>query len=148
MQGEAPGSAELPPPALEEVSKGVFAYVQLDGSWGLNNTGFIASGQSLIAIDTCFTERRARAFRDGIRTVRRPPIKTLVNTHPHGDHTHENFVFGEGALSVGQELCRKGVIETGLGTKSLSRGVDGGKIEFPPPFVTFENWMALYSDDL
>ncbi len=105
MQGEAPGSAELPPPALEEVSKGVFAYVQLDGSWGLNNTGFIASRQSLIAIDTCFTERRARAFRDAIRSVSGLPVKTLVNTHHHGDHTHGNFVFRDEALIVGHELC-------------------------------------------
>src|SRR6266542_129399 len=29
---EVPDSAELPPPVLEEVSKGVFAYIQLDGS--------------------------------------------------------------------------------------------------------------------
>jgi len=145
---EVPDSVELPPPVLEEVSKGVFAYIQLDGSWGLNNTGFIAGSESLIAIDTCFTERRSRAFRDAIRSVSGLPIKTLVNTHHHGDHTHGNFVFRDEALIIGHELCRKEVIETGLGTKALFPGVDWGELELAPPFVTFENWMALYSDEL
>src|SRR6266545_2632555 len=50
-----PEHIELPPPRIEEVSDGVFAYVQLDGSWGLNNTGFIVGGDGVTAIDTCFT---------------------------------------------------------------------------------------------
>ena len=145
---EAPDSAELPPPALEEVSAGIFAYIQLDGSWGLNNTGFIVGSDSLIAIDSCFTERRSRAFRDAIRSVTGLPVTALVNTHHHGDHTHGNFVFREEALIVGHELCRKEVMEAGLGTKALFPGVEWGEIEIAPPSVTFEDWMALYSDDL
>jgi cyclase len=58
-----PDHAEIPPPELEEVSSGVFAYVQLDGSWGLNNTGFIVGEDGVTVIDTCFTERRSRWFR-------------------------------------------------------------------------------------
>src|SRR6266542_1577790 len=148
MQGEAPGSAELPPPALEEVSENVYAYIQPDGSWGLNNTGFIVGTEAVTAVDSCFTERRSRALRDSIRSVSGLPVQTLVNTHHHGDHTHGNFVFRGEALIIGHELCRKEVIETGLGTKALFPGVDWGEIEVAPPFVTFENWMALYSDDL
>src|SRR6266540_1218623 len=143
-----PDHIELPPPTIDEVSENVYAYIQLDGSWGLNNTGFIAASESLIAVDSCFTERRSRAFRDAIRSVSGLPIKTLVNTHHHGDHTHGNFVFRDEALIIGHELCRKEVIESGLGTKALFPGVDWGELELAPPFVTFENWMALYSDDL
>jgi cyclase len=145
---EAPDGVQLPAPALEEVSESVFAYIQLDGSWGLNNTGFIAGRDSLIAIDTCFTERRSRAFRDAIRSVSGLPVRTLVNTHHHGDHTHGNYVFRDEALIVGHELCRKEVIESGLGTKALFPGVDWGEIELAPPTMTFENRMALYSDEL
>ena len=31
----------VPPPAIVEVSKGIHAYIQLDGSWFLNNAGCI-----------------------------------------------------------------------------------------------------------
>ena len=143
-----PEHIELPPPRIEEVSDGVFAYVQLDGSWGLNNTGFIVGGDGITAIDTCFTERRSRAFRDAIRSVSGLPVKTLVNTHHHGDHTHGNFVFRGESMIIGHELCRKEVIETGFGTKALFPGVDWGEIEIAPPTVTFENWMTMHLDDL
>ena len=143
-----PDHIELPPPRIEEVSDGVFAYVQLDGSWGLNNTGFIVGSAGVTAIDTCFTERRSRAFRDAIRSVSGLPVRTLVNTHHHGDHTHGNFVFRGEAMIVGHELCRKEVIETGLGTKALFSGVDWGELEVEPPFVTFGERLTLFVDDL
>jgi len=143
-----PDHTELPPPKLEETSDGVYGYVQLDGSWGLNNTGFILGSEGVTAIDTCFTERRSRAFRDAIRSVSGLPVRALVNTHHHGDHTHGNFVFRGEAMIIGHELCRKEVIETALGTKALFPGVDWGEIEVAPPFVTFDERMTLHVDDL
>ena len=56
--GDAHGAARLPPPTLEEVSPGIYAYIQLGGSWGLNNAGFIRGKDALKLIDTCFTETR------------------------------------------------------------------------------------------
>ena len=38
-----------PDPVLREVSDGIYASVQLDGSWGLNNTGFFVGGRAGIA---------------------------------------------------------------------------------------------------
>ena len=32
---------QLSPPHTDEVADGVFAYVQPDGSWWINNTGFL-----------------------------------------------------------------------------------------------------------
>jgi cyclase len=34
----------MPSPRVEEVSDGVYAYIQPDGSWYINNTGFLAGG--------------------------------------------------------------------------------------------------------
>jgi cyclase len=143
-----PDHIELPPPSIEEVSDGVYGYIQLDGSWGLNNTGFIVGSDGVTAIDTCFTERRSRAFRDAIRSVSGLPVRALVNTHHHGDHTHGNFVFRPEAMIIGHELCRKEVLETGLGTKALFPSVDWGEIEVTPPSVTFDRWMTLYVGEL
>ena len=57
-------TAELPIPTMEEVSPSIYAYVQLDGSWGLNNTGFIKGKNGLTMIDTCFTEARTKSYLD------------------------------------------------------------------------------------
>jgi cyclase len=143
-----PEHAELPPPKVEEVSDGIFAYIQLDGSWGLNNTGFLVASDGVTLIDTCFTERRSRMFHDAIRRVTERPLRTLVNTHHHGDHTHGNYVFLPAATIVGHELCRKEVIETGHSATGLFPGVEWGEIEIAPPFLTFEERLNLYVDDL
>ena len=45
---------QLPEPTLAEVSPGIYAYIQLDGSWGLNNTGFIRA--QCVESRTCSTE--------------------------------------------------------------------------------------------
>jgi cyclase len=143
---------EVPPPSLEEVAPNVFAYLQLHGQWGLNNAGFIAHDANATVIDTCFTERRSRDLAEAVsQTVGRSrksdrPVRTLINTHHHGDHTHGNFVFGPVAI-VGHEKCREEVIATGLGTKALWPYVDWGDIEVTPPNITFRDRLTIYAGD-
>src|SRR6266576_3023334 len=71
----------LAAPRVEQVSAGVFAYVQPDGSWFLNNTGFLVGRDGVVSIDTTSTERRTRAYLDTIARVTDRPVRTLVNTH-------------------------------------------------------------------
>jgi cyclase len=136
-----------PDPVLREVSDGIYAYVQLDGSWGLNNTGFFVGDDGVVAVDTCFTERRSRAFVDTIRSVTSKPVRTLVNTHHHGDHTHGNWLL-PGATIIGHDLCRREVIAGGHAAKGLFPGVDWGEIPIAPPFVTFADRLHVHVDDL
>jgi len=140
--------SEPPPPKVEDLGGGIFAYVQLDGSWGLNNAGFLVGRDGVTVIDTCFTERRTRLFLDTIRRVTTLPLRTLVNTHHHGDHTHGNYLLLPAATIIGHELCRQEVIATGHAAAALFRGVDWGKIEIAPPFVTLQERLSLYVDDL
>ena len=139
---------ELPPPTVEEVSPGIYAYIQLDGTWGLNNTGFLTGGDAVSVIDTCFTEARTRAFLQAIKGVTGLPLRTLVNTHHHGDHTHGNYLV-PGASIVGHELCRQTVIDTGIHTlRPLFPNVVWGDLELAPPFITFQDRIDLFVDDL
>src|SRR5919108_3644277 len=81
-------SSMLGGPETVEVSEGIYAYIQPDGSWHINNTGFVTGGGGVISIDTCSTQRRTRAYLDAVAAVTDQPIRTLVNTHHHGDHTY------------------------------------------------------------
>ena len=138
---------DIPDPTLEEVSDGVFAYVQLDGSWGLNNTGFLVGERGVTAIDTCFTERRTRAFLDAVGTITDRPVRTLVNTHHHGDHTHGNWLLPLATI-IGHRACREEVLASGSIAEAFFPGVDWGQIEITPPFVTFDRDLDVYVDDL
>ncbi|MGW2317447.1 MBL fold metallo-hydrolase [Streptomyces sp. NPDC001680] len=131
-----------------EIGDGVYAYVQPDGSWFLNNTGFITGRQSVIGIDTCATERRTRAFLDAISTVTRQPVRTLVNTHHHADHTFGNFLL-PGATVVGHERTRAEVMAFGRpGNRGVWNDVDWGRFELAPPFLTYTSDITLWADDL
>ena len=137
---------DLPPPVIEEVHDGVYAYVQLDGSWGLNNSGFLVARDGVTLIDTCFTERRTRALLDAVSTVTQQPLRTLINTHHHGDHTHGNYLL-PAATIIGHDLCRDEMIASGHMATGLFPGVDWGHLEVAPPFVCFDDHLNVFVDD-
>jgi cyclase len=134
-------------PYVQEVSRGVFAYLQPDGSWWINNTGFVVGERSVVSVDACSTQRRTRAYLDRIATVTPAPVTTLINTHHHGDHTYGNCVFGPVTI-IGHERCRAEVIATGLlGNVGIWEPVDWGELRVAPPTVTFADRLRVWSDD-
>ena len=137
-----------PPRAAQEVSDGVFAYVQPDGSWWINNTGFLVGRRGVVSVDACSTEARTRAYLAVIAAVSDQPVRTLVNTHHHGDHTFGNYLF-TGATIVAQERARAALLGWGE-PKSAPywTDVDWGDIELAPPFLTFRDEVTVWVDDL
>ncbi|MFF4851222.1 MBL fold metallo-hydrolase [Streptomyces sp. NPDC001194] len=130
-----------------EVGDGVYAYVQPEGGWCLNNAGIISDGGSSALVDTVATERRARELRAAaLRVAGRAP-RALVNTHFHGDHTYGNFLFPE-ALTIGHERTRAMVRAAGLHMAGLWPGVCWGDIEVRPPELTFRDATTLHVGDV
>ncbi len=144
----SPHDHPMPPGELREVADGVFAYVQPDGSWWINNTGLLVGRSGAVAIDSCSTERRTRAFLDAVGDVTDQPVRTLVNTHHHGDHTHGNHLF-RGATIVGHEQTREQVLAAGKPNfPGIWTPVEWGEIELAPPFLTYTEGVTLWVDDL
>jgi cyclase len=135
-------------PELVEVSDGIFAYLQPDGTWWLNNTGALVGRRGVVSIDACATAARTRAYLDAIGTVTNQPVRTLVNTHHHGDHTYGNYLF-TGATIVGHEAVRPALLATGLpDTLPYWTHVEWGEVELEPPFLTYTDRVTLWVDDL
>jgi cyclase len=144
----------LPPPRTQEVAERVFAYIQPDGGWWINNTGFVLGRHTTLCIDTCATERRTRAFVQAVDDTRRSHggeghgPRMLVNTHQHGDHTNGNCVLPDTTI-IGHHRCREAIQAMGiLRPDGLWEAVEWGDLEPAPPFVTFEHRLDLYVDDL
>ncbi|HEY6794373.1 MAG TPA: MBL fold metallo-hydrolase [Kineosporiaceae bacterium] len=135
-------------PRLEEISDGIWAYVQPDGSWWINNTGFVVGPQGVIALDSCSTERRTRALAAAIASVTPAPVRTLVNTHHHGDHTWGNGLFSTATI-VAHERARDEMLAFGPPRPlPFWDDVDWGFLPFDPPFLTFTDSIALHVGDL
>jgi cyclase len=136
------------PPETQEVAGGVWAYIQPDGTWWINNTGFLTGPQGVISIDACSTERRTRAYQKAIAAVTPAPVRAVVSTHHHGDHTFGNCLF-PGAALIGHERTRAEAIAFGPPRDTgIWDDPDWGDLTLDPPFITFTDELALHAGDL
>jgi glyoxylase-like metal-dependent hydrolase (beta-lactamase superfamily II) len=79
-------------PRLVTVAEGVHAWI---GAGGDSNAGAIETPEGVIIIDTQQYPRLARALRAAVATTTGQPLRIVVNTHCHLDHTHGNTVFAD-----------------------------------------------------
>ena len=135
-------------PRTVEVADGVYAYVQPDGTWWINNTGFVVGPQGVFSIDACSTERRTRAYLAAIGNVTAAPVRTLVNTHHHGDHTFGNALFPTATI-VAHERARAEAIALRRPARDQPfwENPDWGQLPLEPPFLTFTDEIALHAGD-
>lgn len=131
---------------MKEVADGVYAYIQLEGGWCLNNAGVLTGSDGTVVVDTVATVSRAARLREAIERIGASPVRTLVNTHHHGDHTFGNDAFGAVTI-VAHHAARKEMADTGLGLTYLWPDVDWGEVRLALPTLTFQDRLTLYTDD-
>ncbi|MGW7081659.1 MBL fold metallo-hydrolase [Streptomyces sp. NPDC054866] len=133
---------------LHEVAEHVYAYVQPDGGWCLNNAGLITAGGRAALIDTAATQDRALALRDAVAKVSPRGPRYVVNTHPHGDHTFGNSVFADDAVIIAHEGTRAEMELAGLHLTGLWPDVRWGDITVELPSLTFREPLTLHLGDV
>ena len=95
-------------PALQQISEHTYAQVDTKdatpaGSFG-SNAGLVVGRDAALVIDTFISAKEADGFLANIRKVTDKPLKYVVNTHHHLDHTWGNCVFAKlGAVVIAQE---------------------------------------------
>ncbi|MCW2614793.1 MAG: Zn-dependent hydrolase, glyoxylase [Frankiales bacterium] len=143
----APHVATSGTPVLHEVADAVYGYVQPDGSWWINNTGLLVGRHGAVSVDACATEARTVAYLEAIRKVTDRPVRTLVNTHHHGDHTHGNYLFRDATI-VAHEKTRDALLEAGLWRNPpFWTPFELGDVELEPPSMTYADELTLWVDD-
>ncbi|MFG2619821.1 MBL fold metallo-hydrolase [Streptomyces sp. NPDC048507] len=131
-------------PYVVQPASGVYAYVQPDGGWCLNNAGFVSDGGQTLLVDTAATERRALALREAVRAAGAPFPRTVVNTHHHGDHTYGNGVFAPEALIIGHDNARAEQLAAGHQLELIWPATDFGAIAITAPDLTFSERLTLH----
>ncbi len=74
------------------VSKSVYCRI---GEKGDSNNGFIVCEDCCIVVDTATYPEQTRKDLEDLRNVTGNPIRFLINTHYHADHTFGNMYFQE-----------------------------------------------------
>jgi cyclase len=100
-------AADAPDFTIKKLAEGVYAAISPDGSKAGSNAGFIVGGNGVVVVDTFVSVAAARDLLAEIRKVTNLPIRLVINTHYHLDHTGGNAVFAEaGAAIVAQRNLR------------------------------------------
>lgn len=111
-------AAEQPPAAFEfdEVRPGVFHARGTGAEVVGSNGAVIVNDRDVLVVDSHMTPAAARALLRDMKTITDKPVRYVVNTHFHFDHTHGNQVFGPDVEIIGHEFTYRKL--AGGGTKS------------------------------
>lgn len=134
-------------PSLLEVAESVYAYIQPDGGWCLNNAGLIVDPNCAVLVDTAATERRTKALREAVGTKAPQGPDYLVNTHFHGDHTFGNSYFKPRATIIAQAECARDHIAAGPALRGLWPDVDWGETPIERADITYGEEAAIQAGD-
>jgi glyoxylase-like metal-dependent hydrolase (beta-lactamase superfamily II) len=88
-----------PPFNLIDLGHGVFAGVDIEGRAG-SNAGFVIGDDGVLVVDSFFNPAASKALLEEIRKRTRLPIRYVVNTHYHLDHTMGNATFHDAGATV------------------------------------------------
>lgn len=132
-------------PYVDRLADGVYAYVQPDGGWMVNNCGVVVDpAGTAVLVDTTSTERRNRAVLAEVAKVSRGAPRAVVNTHHHPDHTYGNGFLPPQTVVIGHEKCREEVLVAGLEATKVITTPDYGDLVLRPPELTFADRMTLH----
>ena len=90
---------------FEKVADGVY---YATGGFCSNNV-VIVNDQDVLLVDDGTTPAAARAFLDDIKAITNKPVRTVVNTHFHYDHTDGNSVFGPEVQIIAHDYVRMAI---------------------------------------
>lgn len=99
-------------PGLTKIAEGIYSYIDAknpapSSSFGAN-AGIIIGKDGIVVVDTLISSKEAQRFIGDIRAVSDKPIKYVVNTHEHLDHSLGNADFIRlGAVVVSHTNGRK-----------------------------------------
>jgi cyclase len=132
--------------ALKQLTPNLWAAIaDIAGTSG--NSGFVIGDDGVLVIDSLGNAEAARQLLADIRKLTTLPIKYVINTHHHFDHTAGNQVFVDaGAVALAQKNVRTWILAEKLREKTRNdppelKAIIEGVV---PPTLLYDEGMELY----
>jgi cyclase len=87
-------------PQIKNLSDGVYVYV---GKNFNSNCGIVLTNDGVVLIDSGHNPTDSRAVLDAVKKLTAMPVRFLIDTEPHNDHTTGHFVFSPPAVIIAAE---------------------------------------------
>jgi cyclase len=122
----------------ERVADNVY-FFQSD-TYALVTAGVVAGPQWAVVIDTLPTPEETLAIREYVEQELGVPVRYVINTHYHADHSWGNYLF-PGAMVIGHRLCRELLEERGKPSLEQTRKQNPSyrQTEIILPQLTFDS---------
>jgi glyoxylase-like metal-dependent hydrolase (beta-lactamase superfamily II) len=131
---------------FEKVAEGVY---YATGGNGSNNV-VVVNDADVLLVDDGTTPAAARAFVEDVRALTNKPIRYVVNTHFHYDHTDGNSVFGPDVDIIGHEFVRTAILKFDIlhrepfaTSQARMPAEERDTIKPTPPNVTYSSKLIL-----
>jgi cyclase len=146
----APAFAQDLGPQFMKFGDGIYAYV---GKNFKSNTGIILTQDGVVLIDSGHDPTDSRAVMDAVKKLTLMPVRFLIDTEPHPDHTTGHFVFSPpatiiAAAGAGESMRNRErqvpdrIAKLATTSPEMKAALEGYK--FIPPHVEYSEKMTLY----
>lgn len=90
---------------IQQITSKVYAAIAINGKQAICNSGIVDLGENILIFDTFNSPTPAQELKRAASTLLNKPIKYVVNSHYHGDHTRGNQVFVDTNIIASKFVC-------------------------------------------
>jgi glyoxylase-like metal-dependent hydrolase (beta-lactamase superfamily II) len=110
--------------------------------------GIVLTSEGTIVIDTLPFPQETQAMLDFITERSKGPVRYVINTHYHSDHTNGNYLFPEAEI-IAHRLCRETLVKWGEQSLEAARRDTPGlaEVRVRLPNIVFEHDMYIHLGD-
>ena len=87
-------------PHFKKIKDGIYVYAQKPAD---SNAGIIVTQEGVVLIDSGHNPPDSQAILKAVKQLTSQPIRFLINTEPHSDHTTGHFLFSPPAIIIAHE---------------------------------------------
>ena len=129
---------------FNKIAEGVYHAVGTGNLVVMSNAAVIEGDTDVLVVDSHVTPGGAWALREELKAITTKPIRYVVNSHFHFDHSHGNQIYGPEVEIIGHEFARAQI----LAGKSIdSRAHDFFVGGVPGTIKALEGRLASATDE-
>ena len=95
---------------FNKIQEGIYHAVGTGNLVVMSNATVIEGDTDVLVVDSHVTPGGAWALREELKAITPKPIRWVVNSHYHFDHSHGNQIYGPEVEIIGHEFARQQIL--------------------------------------
>ena len=117
------------PDRSEKLAEAVYVHIAQPDSDAVSNAGFVVLQNSVLIFDSHSTPEAGQRLLAEIREITPKPVRYILNSHYHADHTHGNQALGPAQQIISATNARRDVLQKDIPSMNFSLGMARSQLE-------------------